>query len=711
MNKSLDSPSVLAQGKTCWRKESASRASFLIDGAAYFAAFVGAVENARKAVYIAGWDINSRVSLVRDSTQLSAAYRLDRFLNRMASGSKDLQIHILAWDFAMIFALERELFPVFKFEWTSDRSIHYHMDSHHPLGASHHQKIVVVDDSVAFVGGLDLTKVRWDTPEHKADDFRRIDPDGRSYPPFHDVQVAVDGDAAAALGDLFRIRWQRATGEHLPPPEAQDSDAWPGDLEPDLRNIDVGIARTEPAYGEQQEVREVEALYRESIAAARKYIYIENQYLTSSAVEKAMQARLTEPSGPEMVIVLPFASTGWLEESTMDTGRALLLQRLFAADLFDKLRVYYPVIPGESQTPIKVHAKLMIVDDELVHAGSSNLSNRSMGLDTECDLAVEALSDAGVADALARLRCSLLGEHLGCTAGAVQDSLDRTGSLIETVEKLRNGERTLKPLHPQVPEWLQEVAPATNPADPERPINPDRLLASLLPEEAAVSRKHRFIQFAALFVVLLGLAIAWRWGPLSQWLTADTLSGWASAVQDNPFAPLFVVGAYVVGAFLMVPVTLLIVSTAMVFTATESVIYSIIGSVACAVTVFCIGRRIGRDSVRRLAGGKLNKVSKRVARRGVLSVAALRLLPVAPFSIVNLVMGASHLKLRDFVVGTVLGMSPGIVAISLLGDRLSRLIQAPRLENILIFLAVALIAVLALGAIRLFFLKRDAEDE
>ena len=87
------------------------------------------------------------------------------------------------------------------------------LDGHHPVGASQHQKIVVVDDTVAFVGGFDLSKWRWDTPAHRPRDNRRIDPDGKPYPPFHDIQMAVDGPVARTLGRLARKRWLRASRE------------------------------------------------------------------------------------------------------------------------------------------------------------------------------------------------------------------------------------------------------------------------------------------------------------------------------------------------------------------------------------------------------------------------------------------------------------------------------------------------------------------
>ena len=100
--------------------------------------------------------------------------------------------------------------------WRKHRRLHLFMDGSHPPGASHHQKIVIIDQSLAFVGGFDLSKWRWDTPQHDPNDKRRIDPNGDSYPPFHDLQFMVSGPVVKDLNDLFCQRWQNATGHSLP---------------------------------------------------------------------------------------------------------------------------------------------------------------------------------------------------------------------------------------------------------------------------------------------------------------------------------------------------------------------------------------------------------------------------------------------------------------------------------------------------------------
>jgi phospholipase D1/2 len=204
--------SILKPGHNCWRLAQANRAAFLIDGTAYYPAFRSAVEQATHSVLILGWDINSQLRLVRDAASKTQSEELADFLDAVISRQQQLQVHILLWDFAMIYALEREWLPIYRLGWQTHRQLHFEMDDQHPIGASHHQKVVVVDDKVAFAGGFDLSKWRWDTPEHRPNDPRRTEPDGTHYPPFHDVQMLVDGPAAAALGDLARERWYRTTG-------------------------------------------------------------------------------------------------------------------------------------------------------------------------------------------------------------------------------------------------------------------------------------------------------------------------------------------------------------------------------------------------------------------------------------------------------------------------------------------------------------------
>lgn len=288
-----------------------------------------------------------------------------------------------------------------------------------------------MDDHLAFLGGIDLTRSRWDTPAHRVDDPRRDNEDGRPFGPFHDVQVMLEGDAAAALGEIARTRRRQAGGGKVKAVRPAEDDLWPTDVKPGLEDAKVAIARTEPSYEDSDEAREVERLYLDSIAAARDAIYIENQYLTSESIGKALCQSLTEPRGPEIVLVLPRATSGWLEQKTMDVLRARQLTKMRQAERHGRFKVYCPEIPGLKDECLTVHAKLMIVDDRLARVGSANLGNRSMGLDTECGMAIEASGDdardrdAAQSAAGGTLGCVPRRRRAGARAGRVAHQGDR----------------------------------------------------------------------------------------------------------------------------------------------------------------------------------------------------------------------------------------------------------------------------------------------
>lgn len=670
---------VLAPGRNCWRIARARRFSVLVDGAEYFTAVRKAIAQAQRTIFILGWDIDSRMRLVPEGADDGLPEGLCDFINAVVTRRRNLRAYILSWDFAMLFALEREWMPVYKLDWRTHRRLSFRLDAKHPVGASHHQKVVVIDDALAFVGGFDLTQRRWDTSEHAAGLPGRRDANGAPYPPFHDVQAMVDGDVARALGELARERWYRAVGRRarsIAP--VANTDRWPGEYCADIHDVDVAIARTEPPLDGTPGVYEIRQLHTDMIAAAHRHLYMENQYFSSSVIGNCIAQRLGEPGGPEAVIVAPRRESGWLEETTMGVLRARLHQRLRAADNAGRYRMYCPHLPQLASGCLNVHSKLLVVDDEVVTIGSANLSNRSMGFDTECNLVIEAAGETRVRDAIAGIRNRLLGEHLGTDPARVGTEIKRRGSLIEAIEALRGPGRTLEPLEPAVAADVDALVPAEAVIDPEQPVDPDELVKEFVPPEATRPAANRMVRIAVLVVVLGGLAAAWRWTPLRGWLDLEFLVGLADRLNAiAPFTPLAVVGAYVIAGLVVMPVTVLIAVTGIVFGPVAGAFYALAGAVASALVTYTIGRRLGRDTVRRLAGARLNRLSKQLARRGIIAITAVRLLPLAPFTIVNVVAGASHISLRDFLIGTAIGMSPGILATVVFVDRILEAMRNP----------------------------------
>ncbi|WP_321368616.1 VTT domain-containing protein [uncultured Desulfuromusa sp.] len=684
-------------GKNCWQVVQAEQAAFLIDGESYYRAVAEAFEEAQHAIYILGWDVDSRVRLRRDSDEEETFGQL---IDRLARSKPELEVYVLEWDFAVFYSLEREFWSFFSFGWMTHKRVHFELDDSHPAGASQHQKIVVVDDRLAFVGGMDLASYRWDTSEHLPGHPQRCD-NGHAYGPVHDAQMLVTGEIARTLGNLARWRWQRATGETLPEIRlAESAGDWPFTCKPDFVDQELAILRTLPAYAEDPEVREVEQFYLQAINQAGKYLYLENQYFSSQKIALALEESLLQSEGPEIVLVLPQRCPGWLEEETMGVLRKQLHHRLQDADQHHRLMVCYPERVGLEDDVIIVHSKLLITDDQIMTIGSANLSNRSMSFDSECNLSLAADGDPERANIISRLRDRLLAEHLDCNEQQVAEKLRETGSLLAVIEQLGNAERSLKelPLEGEQPEW--QALPGELIADPEKPIGLEQLLdyfgiavEEKSTDEQMLNRRKGW----AFFLVLLGallLGALWRWSPLSLWLNVENLMAAADYVRESSLMVPIVLVIYLLGSCLMFPINLLILATALSFSALTGFFLALCGSVLGGLASYLLGRCLGRNAVQKLAGKKVNQLSRKLARRGWLAVALIRVIPIAPFTVVNMVAGASHISARSFILGTLIGMCPGILAIMIFEEGLERALTDPQWQT----LSLAILA-LAIGVL------------
>jgi phosphatidylserine/phosphatidylglycerophosphate/cardiolipin synthase-like enzyme len=426
--------------------EPAERAALLIDNQAYFAAACAAVRRARRSVLVLGWHFDPRTALSAEGALGQPRDRIGDILLEVAQQQPQLDIRVLVWDMVLPLSAMRSLYPRRARRWFGGSRVRFHLDDSHPPGACHHQKLLVVDDAIAFCGGSDFAGNRWDTSEHLERDGRRRLPGGRVHRPRHAMTVALDGRAASALGELARDRWRRATGECPPEPSPARSDPWPPQLAVDVHGCRVAIARTLPACDRAPAVREVEALYLDGIGAARRLIYLENQYFASPRIARALEVRLAEPEGPEVVLVLPVRAPGFFDRLTMDGPRHALIARLESADRHGRFRAYAPVTAAGRE--IVVHSKVMIIDDWLLRAGSANISNRSMGFDTECDVALDAAHDGGVRQAIERCVQRLLGHYLEARPEEVAHALSQTGSVAAAIEALQRPQANrLRTLH------------------------------------------------------------------------------------------------------------------------------------------------------------------------------------------------------------------------------------------------------------------------
>jgi uncharacterized membrane protein YdjX (TVP38/TMEM64 family) len=200
--------------------------------------------------------------------------------------------------------------------------------------------------------------------------------------------------------------------------------------------------------------------------------------------------------------------------------------------------------------------------------------------------------------------------------------------------------------------------------------------------------------------MLLALAAAWRWTDLGAWLEPQAFASAVTATLHGPWGPALLAIGFVVGSLIAIPVTLLILVTTLVYEPTPGALYALAGSLVAAGATYGLGCYLGRPAVERLSGGSLHRLSERLARRGIITVIAVRIVPVAPFTVINLFAGASHIRLRDFLVGTTIGMIPGVAAMAVFAEGILALLRDADVKH---FLVAALALVFIVG---LTFLAR-----
>lgn len=698
------------EGENCWRLARADRVACLVDGEAYFRAFKRAALEARESILIIGWDVNSRIALeYPDRAMPGVPNRLGAFLTHLLKRRKDLRIHVLNWDSPLLYKIDREWLPRLRIDWLNHRRAFYALDNQHPVGAAQHQKMVVIDDALASVGGIDFSAGRLDSRAHDPHDEGRREPGGGEIPqPHHDIQIAVSGEAARAVGEIARERWAVATGEEVaaPSPEGDSGVLWPDGLEPDFTDHRVAIARTRPAWKDLGEMRQVEALYLSSIAAARDWIYIENQYVTASVIGEALAARLRETGGPEIVMILPREPSGWIEQTAMGMNQRRILALLRDADHEGRLHFFIPMTVEAGDVPIMVHAKTMVIDGVFLRIGSSNLNNRSMGLDSECDIALTAGPDSAEAGRITAYRDDLLAEHLVCGADDVAQAIAREGSMAAVIGKLRpKTGRTLIDFPRTPPDQLDAIIGDTGILDPTGTPEPERLADSLTANTFARGQlRSALIGLAATLVALVAFAMFWQTAPGEALDEAGRLN--AAGLAPSWWGGVgLMLAAYLIAGLVLFPLLILILATGLIYGPFAGLAIATAGSLASACLGYASGRLIGRRRLRKLTRGRLEHVGQAMMRDGILPVLLIRLIPVAPFGLVNMVAGARRIAFLPYLAGTAIGLAPGVIAITLFSGQLRALVLEPGPYNIALFVFV-LAAIAGIGA---FLWRRFAE--
>jgi phospholipase D1/2 len=485
------SASRILRRDNTWAKVPVDDSGLLVDARDYYYAFFRAARAARRYILMAGWQFDSGVKLVRGADVARAGatrqdVRLLRFLDGLCERRPDLHVYLLAWDFHMVFALEREWMQKLWFDTTTNERLHFHFDDTNLPGGCHHQKFVVIDGRLSFLGGMDICEARWDDRRHLGHHPQRLSR-GRPQKPYHDVQAYFSGATMAdTLARMFRERWRRAGGDELvlPAPVGRVAAARyspRGALRFPPRTT-VSLSRTEPSPNGTGALREIKAQYAAAMARARQLIYIETQYFSSRAVYRALSERLRDRRLPalEVVLLLNPKAEAVKEEIAVGLRQTEIVAHLrqLARETGHQLGVYYTVPAGGQrrrsgrERSTYLHSKLMVVDDRFLTIGSANLTNRSMGIDSELNASWESPRAEGpVGAAIRRVRVSLLAEHLGVSRPGTLARLARPAGLVGFLDGLvQAGEGRLR-AHPgptrQEARVLEVIDPQALPFDPE----------------------------------------------------------------------------------------------------------------------------------------------------------------------------------------------------------------------------------------------------
>jgi uncharacterized membrane protein YdjX (TVP38/TMEM64 family) len=326
-----------------------------------------------------------------------------------------------------------------------------------------------------------------------------------------------------------------------------------------------------------------------------------------------------------------------------------------------------------------------------------------MGVDTECDLALEARGELHTVRAIAAARNRLLGEHLGVPERLVHDAVARYGSLRTAIDSLGRSpagprRRTLQPIE-DLPEPSTALMAVAAVADPERVAPSDAPATSRTTVSSAPGASLILIT-VAVAALAAGLALFWNYGPVRALTDAYRAVDLARSVADSPWIPLLIAVAYTPAAFVLFPRPLITLFAVVALGTWPGFICAFAGVMIAAAVTYLVGRRLDRSLVRRVAGRRLCRVSRFLYRSGTLAMAAVRLVPLAPFAVVNVVAGAMGIRAGRFLAGTALGLLPGTLVTTLFGTELTRGLRDPHSMDVGLCVGAVAALLAAIWAVR-----------
>ncbi|MDA3900205.1 MAG: VTT domain-containing protein [Spirochaetes bacterium] len=661
----------------------ASRLSFFTYSGAYYSALADILPQARHRILIVGWSFDDRIHLLRDKNTDSAKMELGELLISAAKENPSLQITLCIWKPPSLFSAGQHISRKFRKKLRRLPNITLYQIPAESAFASRHEKYVVVDDVLAFLGGIDLTKNRWDSQDHPSKSLGRINPDGESYGPYHDTHTVFSGSVVKDILSMAVAKF------HFNLPSINNADElWPKDVPVDVENAQVMISLTRSSPDAAiPDVNQIKQVYHDMIAYAKDCIYIENQYFSNDIITDLVVKSLRSKDGPEVIILMPRELPDMMGRMTMGLNASMHIAKLKKNDLHGRLGFYNPVSSDNPDVGFLVHSKLLITDSRYITIGSANISQRSFSFDDEANISIDATKTQDPQCAK-NLEERLLAQHCGL-------KIEEWQALV----KQHNGSR-LKALQERITLWegLVEgknlMAPHSVPNeildyfDMGLSPQPEEVMHTMTKNNSKgfIFRTKKVWALLLLTIVILGIVFFFARTDID---TQQILGTIKNLNETRPFiAALLTIATFWIAMLMFVSITVPIVAFAALHGPWLGILYSSLGIFSGAAIFYVLGlmmhnsKRFDRYNVVR----RVKKQFVKIRPYGFWAVVISRMVPSGPFMVVNMVTGMVGFRPVHFITGSLLGLMPGIITFTIFGETIRNIFTDPGWKNILLFI-------------------------
>ena len=633
----------------------------------YFKSVRQSFERASKSILICGWSLNLDILMDDDGTTLEDV---------LFSVPDHVQVKILIWDYPIFYMGDRDPFLALNIALANRDNISFKRFDFHPLMSSMHSKMVVVDDKELFVGGIDLDLERRDGEYNKASDPLRADKNKSGFKPFRDYALHFQSTDVKSFSEFFEQLWHSQ--------QDQKSDIL---ASKELTHGNVFFSRTIPKFKDNPQERSSFKLHKWLIKNAKKYIYIENQYLTSEKIVELLVDVLKKDEGPEVVIVVSYGKMPLIEKVSMGALLTDYVQILVKNDPHNRLKIY-TLFTGdkEEREYVKIHSKCMLVDDKYLKIGSSNINNRSMDFDYELDALVTGTK---IIEYKERIFNTLLGYG---------EDIEIKESVIETFENAKKRFNKIV----EVKDVLKEKSVLVEykdylPLDKKEMTFFERAGQTFITKKSFVKMHMKLVIGLAMLVLAVTGAFLVR--PEEVKGVVNTIMSSLDVESSLILMAIFFISYTILGTFFF-PLNAYIFLCGAYFSMAQAFGLAIAGALSVASLAYWVGAFFGKDIHAESKIEKVNQLKRLLKNNSLLTLVFLRIVPIAPYPLVNMICGKFRVGFNKYILGTFIGVVPGSAALIFMEKQLIDLVQKPNISNVLILIVIGVVFLLAIRFVK-----------